>query len=101
MLDWLKSNGVKATFFVLGESLESDWAQSMARKIKKAGHDVESHSYNHADFTQLDAGSIQWQLEHTADLIERATGRRSRYFRPPYGFVSDYVHSQLSNTAYV
>lgn len=83
---------------MIGESLENDWAREAASKIRKAGHEVHSHSYDHADFTQLDEGSMRWQLEHTAALIKRATGKAPKYFRPPYGYVNDQViHTHHSN----
>jgi hypothetical protein len=31
---------------------------------------------------------MRWQLQKTAELIEMATGRRPRFFRPPYGSVN-------------
>lgn len=65
----------------------------MAGQIRKAGHEVQSHSYDHADFTGLDAGSMRYQLEQTGRLIKKATGQSPRYFRPPYGYVNDDVHT--------
>ena len=73
---------------MLGENLESGWQQRLARKISESGHEIGSHSYDHADFTGLDEDSMRWQLRKTAGLIERATGRRPIYFRPPYGSVN-------------
>jgi hypothetical protein len=68
--------------------LESGWEQKLARKISSSGHEVESHSYNHADFTGLGMGDMRWQLQKTAELIEMATGKRPKFFRPPYGSVN-------------
>ena len=52
---------------------------------------MQSHSYDHADFTQLDEGGMRWQLDRTAALTKKATGKSPKYFRPPYGYVNDQV----------
>lgn len=91
VLQWLERNNVSATFFVLGQSLSSSYGRSVLKRMHRKGHNVENHSYDHSSFTDIDEGTMRWQLEETSRLIRDAIGRKPRYFRPPYGSINDWM----------
>ncbi len=84
ILEILSVEGVKATFFVVGSDVSTH--PDIVQRMHADGHQVENHSFTHADFTtDLTWGSMRAEISRTADLIASITGRRSLYFRPPYG----------------
>jgi peptidoglycan-N-acetylglucosamine deacetylase len=77
---------VSATFFVLGEMLQA--APDLGRKVAAEGHEVAVHGWTHRSMLLRSPMSAYDGLARTRDLIERTTGTRPRYFRPPYGVLS-------------
>lgn len=83
LLPVLDSYGVKATFFLVGETLERD--MSLGRRISANGHELGNHSYSHQRMIFRSFCFIEKEIERTDALI-RATGYEGPiYFRPPYG----------------
>lgn len=86
ILDVLKKYEVKATFFMLGTSVES--YPEIARTVADAGHQVASHSYSHASnhfLNKLDEQGVAYQLSTAQSVIKEATGVETRIVRPPGG----------------
>lgn len=83
ILDTLKSNGVHATFFMLGANVERNPA--IARRIIEEGHAIGNHSYSHQRFDQMQPAEIVKEIERGAAVIEKAAGTKPLLFRPPYG----------------
>lgn len=72
ILDCLKSNHVRATFFCTANfALHS--AEVMQR-IMSEGHEVASHGYNHSTFEVAD-------LKKSKDMLEELTGKKIRGYR--------------------
>lgn len=75
---------VKATFFLLGEMCER--YPGMSRRIVDEGHEVAVHSWDHRNHLRnLPGPQTHDQLARTTDIIEKQTGVRPYWFRPPYG----------------
>ena len=89
LLDLLRSRGVHATFFVVGENAQAH--PDLLRRMAADGHAVENHTYTHARLTRLGTASIRRELVQTNDVIESATGVAPAYVRPPYGATDDSV----------
>lgn len=47
ILDILKEEGVKGTFFVLGKQLETEEGAALLKRIYEEGHAIANHSYSH------------------------------------------------------
>ncbi len=84
VLKTLAAHHAHATFFVLGENAEGH--RGLLRQMADAGHAVGSHSYHHLYKASTEVA--KWNLEKTAAVIERSTGRRPTLFRPPGGFTN-------------
>ena len=83
ILDILKANNVKATFFVIGRDEEY---YEYYKRIVDEGHTIGMHSYSHVyqDFYASE-DSFADELTRLNDLIYNVTGTRSQIFRFPGG----------------
>ncbi len=92
ILDILKQNNAKATFFTVGEYIDSSRAP-LVKEAKTAGHQVCTHTYSHArgkgGGTNLGAFTKDEQIadvQKGLDAIARATGAEaSKVIRAPGG----------------
>lgn len=94
LIDILGRYNVKATFFVVG-----DWVDKYPESVKalsEAGHEVMTHSDDHAHFSGLSASEIQKNLTVSCDKIEAVTGIRPSLFRCPYGEYDDHVIQKVN-----
>lgn len=82
----LKRYHVQATFFDLGRLVEL--YPDLVRQEIADGHIVGDHTRSHPYLPGLSLKAIKAQIAQTSDAIERATGTRPLFFRPPYGSVS-------------
>lgn len=80
VLDILKQNGIKATFFVTGNT--SSKAKEFMKRIVAEGHTIAPHTYTH-DFKKIYA-SVESYLEdfnNIYNLIYETTGQEPGIFR--------------------
>ena len=80
---------MKATFFVVGEWVDK-YPESV-QALHDAGHEIMSHSNDHAHFSRLSVEEITEDLNTCNDKIEAITGVRPTLFRCPYGEYDDHV----------
>lgn len=84
VLDGLKRQDVKATFFLTGKWVEQ--FPALARRIAGDGHEIGNHTFSHPDLTPLPAAEILRQIIACDTMISRVIGQpASRLFRPPFG----------------
>lgn len=83
VLDILRRERVKATFFITGVRAENH--PSVLRRIVRDGHVAASHGYQHARYSVLTPAQIKADLDANRRLLERAGSSHSYLFRPPYG----------------
>lgn len=84
ILDILEKNNIKATFFVVGQHLNT--RQEIGKKIAEAGHVIGNHTWNHPDqSSKMSQDKIKSEIGRTAELIYKITGRTTTLFRPPGG----------------
>lgn len=106
LLKILKKEGVLATFFVLGETIDPDgdshWRRNreILRNIWKSGNDVGSHSYNHPSFPSIGLSEVEYQMEKTDELLQEVLGVSPSIMRLPYGDYSSEVVKFLRKMGY-
>lgn len=84
ILEILKTQQAKATFFLIGEQAEK--YPEIVLQIIDNGHEIANHSYSHdIMFPWFSAKKITSELEKLNHLSERISGRQMQYFRPPFG----------------
>lgn len=82
----LKRHNAKATFFMIGRQAKSN--RSAVRQVRRGGHKIGNHTYNHPWLTKTSASRVRSELR----LADAATGRTT-CMRPPGGFVNSRVRS--------
>ena len=78
---------MKATFFLVGEQLMRHHA--IARETAARGHELALHGYEHVEHDTLRPQAARDDLARALGAFEAATGRKPRFFRPPYGRFSE------------
>jgi len=89
ILDTLRREGVRATFFVLGKHAERH--PELIERMVREGHEVANHGYDHGILAFAGPAEIHHQLHRTQRIVERAGAPRPRSFRAPHGFRSPFV----------
>jgi peptidoglycan/xylan/chitin deacetylase (PgdA/CDA1 family) len=89
VLDLLKSKGVHATFFVVGQLASRH--PGILRRMVAERNVVGNHSWNHPEFFGMKAKTIRGQLVHTDAAVHRAIGHDPVLMRPPFGEVTSKV----------
>ncbi|NOV03235.1 polysaccharide deacetylase family protein [Paenibacillus planticolens] len=87
VLDALKANQVKATFFVLGSQASSH--PDIIRRIVREGHVIGNHSYSHANLPTLTVDKFQNQIMNTENVLQGLIGYAPKLIRPPYGAINE------------
>jgi peptidoglycan/xylan/chitin deacetylase (PgdA/CDA1 family) len=95
VLDALDAVGIKATFFVVGEQLMKHHA--IAREALARGHELALHGFQHVEHGTLSPQGARDDLARALGAFEAATGRKPRFFRPPYGRFSEHSHSACAD----
>lgn len=83
LLDILKENNVKASFFILGKSAKIQ--PDTISRIVREGHVLGNHTWNHKNLSKLGDDGVEQQLSDTDDLIKEISGYEMTLLRPPYG----------------
>ena len=72
VLDVLQQKGVKATFFLQGSNAQQ--YPDLVRRIKAEGHVIGNHSWDHANFPEINQANQRQQIDRTNAAIQAATG---------------------------
>ena len=96
VLDVLKNNNIKATFFTVGNLIESNnSSKELIKRIFKEGHAIGNHSYIHDmkrlyPHNKLDVNAFMTELEKTNNILKDILGQdfNARAIRMPGGYMS-------------
>jgi len=83
LLDILRARNVKATFYVIGRSV--DLHPQIVRRTVAEGHEIGNHTYTHRLLSKLSDSEVRNELSRCRDSVARAAGVGIRTMRPPYG----------------
>lgn len=116
LLEILKRNNVKATFFVVGSNLQSEEGKQWFRQAFADGHFMANHTYNHDDLTKLNDVQITETIEKTrtamlntifqnpGDSKNNPDMKRleasSKVVRPPFGSIDMDVDAIMKSHRY-
>ncbi|RYP23818.1 hypothetical protein DL765_000895 [Monosporascus sp. GIB2] len=95
LLDILKANDVKATFFVVGLNRDRDPNRgpiddpatgypATLRRMHDAGHQIGSHTWSHANLETLTTEGRRDEILRNEDAFARVLGFFPTYLRPPF-----------------
>lgn len=99
VLELLSIYNVKATFFCIGTQIEKH--SEILKKTALAGHTIGNHTYSHS--RQMSIFSVEktvGELQVTNNLIEKYTGCKPLFFRPPFGVTSPGIAKALRKTGH-
>ncbi len=91
LLAYLADKQVRATFFMLGQQVET--YPKLAKAVATAGHEIGVHTWDHRDLTKLSPRQIDREIVSTIHVLRQDAGVTPRYLRPPYGAVNANVHA--------
>ena len=77
VLDTLKENGIKASFFCIGDNVLK-YPETFERIVKEQ-HSIGNHTHNHLNGWKSD------NIQYYKNILQAAKHIPSKLFRPPYG----------------
>ncbi|MCC8059431.1 MAG: polysaccharide deacetylase family protein [Clostridiales bacterium] len=89
ILDALKKHNVPATFFLVGNYLET--SPELVKRMVAEGHTVGNHTYHHPDMSKIATeADFKQELESLETLYQETTGQTMPHlYRPPQGKYSE------------
>ncbi len=97
VLDLIEQYGITASFFVIGNNINSE-SESAMRRAVKLGCEIENHSKSHPAMPEMTSEQIAEEIKYTSDKIEAVTGRKPKFFRPPYIAYNDVMFDTIDLT---
>jgi peptidoglycan-N-acetylglucosamine deacetylase len=97
VLDILKKNDVKATFFVVGQNVKN--FPDLLKRVVADGHIVANHTWHHW-YHFMNPQTAAYEIDHTTDIIFQTTGVKTNMFRPPGGIMHNGVAAYAKNSKY-
>ena len=97
VLDVLKRENIKATFFVMGNKVDCkkypagkslnlcEQRVATLQRIKREGHDIGSHSYEHYFHTQIPVAQMNYSIQKSKQLLMPYFTTQPPIFRLPNG----------------
>lgn len=100
VLSVLDQYGVKATFFLIGKNAEAQ--EGLVKEIISRGHLIGSHSWAHSyTYDLLPANKVEDDLLRVEKILQEMSGKKIRFFRPPYGVTNPQIARVVKNLGYL
>ncbi|MEH2054366.1 polysaccharide deacetylase family protein [Nostoc sp.] len=97
ILEILKKNNIKATFFMIGEMVK--YFPQVAKQVAADGHVIGNHTWHHW-YRRMDVATAASEIDRTAEIIYKTTGEKTTLFRPPGGFLNNGLAEYAKNEKY-
>lgn len=99
ILDILAKYGIKATFFLRADGVESN--PNLARAIVDAGQEAANHTYSHRVLTTMTDAQMQQDILKAYQVITEAIQEQpTMLFRPPTGEIDDHSAQVIAAMGY-
>lgn len=100
ILDALKKHQAPATFFLVGNYLET--SPDLVKRMIAEGHTVGNHTYHHPDMSKISSKeAFEKELTQLEELFEQTTGQpMKKYYRAPQGKYSESNLKMASDMGY-
>ena len=93
IVELLEQNKAHATFFMVGNKMES--GISVMKNVLDKGNEIGSHSYAHKSMKRQKINDLLSDEEKTKEIYHNITGKNLIYTRPPYGAINDKIKESL------
>jgi peptidoglycan-N-acetylglucosamine deacetylase len=98
ILDILKRENIKSTFFVVGQMTQK--YPDTLKRIYREGHTIGNHSWSHPVFPNLSKANVIKQLDVTNNTVRNIIDRSPLLFRPPYGAMNKGLEKLVASKGY-
>ena len=99
ILQLLKQDNIKATFFCIGNRIAGN--ENILKQIKDEGHIIGNHSYSHHFwFDMFSSRKMLNDLKQMDHEMKKVTGLKPKLFRPPYGVTNPNLKKAIINGGY-
>ena len=98
ILDTLKENDVKATFFITAHYLNTN--EDLVKRMIEEGHIVGNHTVNHKSMPDITDEEIKKEVMDLHIAIYQKFGYEMKYIRPPKGEYSQRTLNTCNNLGY-
>ncbi|MGB4844890.1 MAG: polysaccharide deacetylase family protein [Ferruginibacter sp.] len=99
ILNVLKTENVKATFFCIGNRIAGN--ENIVKQMHSEGHIIGNHSFSHHFwFDMFSAKRMQKDLKQMDAEMERVVGLKPKLFRPPYGVTNPNLKKAIIKGGY-
>lgn len=100
VLDVLKENNIRATFFLIGKNVEKH--PEIVERMLNEGHTIANHTYSHSgQFPASSSRKVEQELAACDEAIEKVTGKRPLLFRPPFGVTNPIIGKAARKRGYM
>ncbi len=93
LLDFLKENDIRVTFFLVGNRLNT--YKNTLKRMAEEGHEIGYHSWKHDIQTKLTNSKIISDFNKSAKILKSIAGAEFTLWRTPGGGRSDRVLNQI------
>lgn len=93
LLDFLKENDIRVTFFLVGNRLNT--YKNTVKRMAEEGHEIGYHSWKHDIQTKLSNSKIISDFNKSAKILKNIAGAEFTLWRTPGGGRSDRVLNQI------
>jgi peptidoglycan-N-acetylglucosamine deacetylase len=94
ILDILKKNNIKSTFFVIGQNAKV--YPEYLKRIVAEGHAIGNHTWHHW-YHHMSPQVAAYEIDNTNKVIQDVTGVKTNLFRPPGGHLTNGLASYAKN----
>jgi peptidoglycan/xylan/chitin deacetylase (PgdA/CDA1 family) len=98
VLDLLKSENVKATFFCIGANIQKH--PEIYQRILTEGHQIGNHTFNHLNGWKTPTKEYLYNIQICENEMERMANNSKKLFRPPFGKITLNQSKALQNLGY-
>lgn len=98
ILDILKKQNVKATFFITAHYLNTN--EDLVKRMIEEGHIVGNHTVNHKSLPEISENELEKEIMNLHTILYEKTGYEMKYMRPPKGEYSENVLKNIEKLGY-
>ena len=98
ILDELKNENIKATFFMIGHHVQK--YPDIAKRVAEEGHTIGNHGYAHSVMLYYKPAEIEEEIKYTEHVIKEITGVTTKYFRPPKAWLRRTIKEKVKSMGY-
>lgn len=94
VLDILEEYNAKASFFLIGNNINAESAESVKRAYNM-GMEIDNHSKTHGNMSKMTADEVRAEISYVDEKVKEITGETTKFFRPPFIDVSESLYDAV------